>query len=336
MATKASTMTIAYQLDNIKVSRARADLLTIPALTIAKGQCIALTGKNGAGKSTLLDLLAFVTTPSKGTIYLAGSPVTKPLNRQQRRMIAYVSQHPYLLAGKVADNLALALSLQGIKRAHQQSYIEKALAQMDISHLMGQPVHTLSGGEIKRVAIARAISYQPDILLLDEPFSHLDKYHSKQLETLITAMIKTRKHTIILTTHHSLQGMTLADKTVHLVDGYLKDYPLLNLLPGSFQRPIFHTGKINIHATSTLDNARFAAIDPHDIIISSAPLQSSMRNQFNGRLTLIAEQGQSVRLTIDCGHTFHAIISHDALSQLKLSLGETVWLSFKSTAVTLF
>jgi tungstate transport system ATP-binding protein len=91
-----------------------------------------------------------------------------------------------------------------------------------------------------------------------------------------------------------------------------------------------------IHVTSELTNARHLAVDPREIIVSPQPLQSSMRNSFSGRLTLIAEEGNAIRLTIECAERFHVIISSEALISLNLSLGDTVWLSFKSTAVTVF
>ncbi|RLA01284.1 MAG: ABC transporter ATP-binding protein, partial [Gammaproteobacteria bacterium] len=99
---------------------------------------------------------------------------------------------------------------------------------------------------------------------------------------------------------------------------------------------VFDTGHLQIHTISQLATARHIAIDPSEIIISTQELQSSMQNHYMGRLILIAEEIGTIRLTIDCGERFHAIISPKSLSDLNLTIGDTVWLSFKSTAVSIF
>lgn len=329
-------MTWAYQLSHIKVMRKQRCILDIPQLNLPKNQCISLLGDNGAGKSSLLNLLAFVNSPSEGEIKLAGRHVTNDINPEQRRSIAYVAQHPYLLAGSVFDNIRLALTLQGIKPQHHIALIKGALEQVNSGHLINQCVNTLSGGELKRVAIARAISYQPDILLLDEPFSHLDQTYFQQLETILRQLNQQSDKTIIFSTHNRLQGLALAQSTINLVKGKLTANPLINLFQGHISNKIFNTTNLKIYTTSQLEHAQHLSINPSEIIVSSQELESSMRNQFQGRLILIAEEGNTIRLSIECGELFQVIISSEALSELNLSVGSTVWLSFKSTAVNVF
>ena len=336
MVSASAIMTWAYQLSNIKVIRKQRCILDIPALNLPKNQCISLLGDNGAGKSSLLDLLAFVSKPSQGEIKLAGQEISKDLNPKQRSSIAYVAQHPYLLSGSVFDNIQLALKLQGVKSKYYSSLIKSALEHVNASHLITQQVNTLSGGELKRVAIARAISYEPDILLLDEPFSHLDQTQIQQLEVILRQLSQQDNKTIIFSTHNRFQGLALAESTINLVEGKLTSNPLLNIFHGKISNELFDTGKLKIHTTSRLKQAQHLAINPTEIIVSSHKLQSSMRNQFQGRLILIAEEGNAIRLSIDCDELFQVIISSDALSELKLSIGSPVWLSFKSTAVNIF
>ena len=111
--------------------------------------------------------------------------------------------------------------------------------------------------------------------------------------------------------------------------------PLLNVFHGELSEHFFDTGNIKIHTTSQ-QQASHIAIDPHEIIISNGILSSSMRNQFTGRLTAISEEAGTIHLTIDCGERFYAIISPEALHELGLSIGKSVCLSFKSTAVSIF
>ncbi|RKZ96847.1 MAG: ABC transporter ATP-binding protein [Gammaproteobacteria bacterium] len=329
-------MSSSYQLKNIKVHHGQQCVLDIPELSLPEEKCIALLGDNGAGKSTLLDLLAFTSRPDQGEITLKRQATLYPLHPKQRQMIGYVPQHPFLLAGSVADNIQLALRLQGIERKQHQNQIKQALELVNLDHLAQQAAHTLSGGELKRAAIARAVAYQPDILLLDEPFSHLDQIHSQQFEDIIQHLASQSGKTVIFSTHDRLQGLALADSTINLVAGKTTKSPLLNLFHGTMHDQVFDTGHLQIHTISQLATARHIAIDPSEIIISTQELQSSMQNHYMGRLILIAEEIGTIRLTIDCGERFHAIISPKSLSDLNLTIGDTVWLSFKSTAVSIF
>jgi molybdopterin-binding protein len=326
----------AYELSNIKLEQQHKTILNISQLTIASGKCIALLGENGAGKTSLINLLAFTTQTNYGSIHLFGEKIQSKLNKKQRRRIGLVHQQPFLLPGTVADNIELALTLQGVAHSELSDLAQQALKQVNLVELADQPANTLSGGELKRVAIARAIAYQPDILLLDEPFSHLDQRHIQQLEQSISHFAQQTDKTVIFSTHDRLQALALADTTINLVAGKITAAPLLNLYHGKFKHHFFDTGKMEIHVTSELTNAQHLAVDPNQIIVSPQPLKSSMRNSFPGRLSLISEEGHAIRLAIECGERFHVIISPEALASLKLSLGDAVWLSFKSTAVTIF
>lgn len=326
----------AYELSNIKLEQQSKTILDIEQLTINSDQCVAVLGENGAGKTSLINLLAFTSHPSYGSIKFFSEKLKSKPSPVQRRRIGLVHQQPYLLPGTVADNIQLALSLQGIAKSRISILTQHALEKVNLIDLADQPAHTLSGGELKRVAIARAIAYQPDILLLDEPFSHLDQRHIHQLEESINHFALQAGKTVIFSTHDRFQAQALANSTINLVAGKITTAPLLNLYHGKLEHPFFNTGQIMIHVTSEHTHARHLAVDPREIIVSPQPLQSSMRNNFSGRLTLIAEEANTICLAIECGERFHVIISREALASLNLSLGDTVWLSFKSTAVTVF
>lgn len=329
-------MTNAYQLKNITVNYQHNVVLDIAELIIPQGKCSVLLGENGAGKSTLLTLLACLSVPNKGSLDVLNQAIELPLSSNLRQKIGFVEQHPYLLSGTVEYNLKLTLKLQGIPSTKHDNLIQRALEQTKTIHLAKKLTNTLSGGELKRVAIARSIVYQPDILLLDEPFSHLDQRHIQLLEEFIVNFAKQENKTIIFSSHDRLQGMALADNIINLVAGKITASPLLNVFHGSLSDHLFDTGKLQFHTISTQINAHHIAIDPREIIISAQALQSSMRNCFSGRLILIAEEEESVRLTVDCGESFHVLISPESLKNLNLSLGMHVFLSFKSTAVTVF
>ena len=327
----------AYQLNDIEVRYGQTKALEISSLALATNQSTALLGENGAGKSTLMHLLAFIQKPDAGLIHFQGEAVKDTLSSQQRQKIGFVSQQPYLLTGSIRDNLKLALKLQHIPRHLHQPFIDEALTIVNLTDLSDQDAATLSGGELKRAAIARAIVYQPDILLLDEPFSHLDQRHIRQLEKTIQLFAQKSGKTVVFSTHDRLQAMAIANNSVNLVSGRVTSAPLLNLYHGHCHQQQFNTGQIVVHVPENKPEARHIAIDPREIIISDQPLEhTSMLNRFQGRLIQIAEETGHIRLLVDCGERFHAIITPTSLNKLALQLGDTVWLSFKASAVSIF
>lgn len=330
-------MTSAYQLNDIGIRFGSTEALNIDSLSLPSNQSTALLGENGAGKSTLMHLLAFILRPQQGQILLSGQVITGKPTAGQRRQIGFVSQQPYLLQGSVSDNLKLALKLQRVPHASHPALIEKALNLVNLTGLADQDAATLSGGELKRAAIARAVVYEPDILLLDEPFSHLDQRHIRQLEQTIRQFSAEAGKTVIFSTHDRLQAMAIADNSINLVGGRVTAAPLLNLYHGQCHQQLFDTGKITVHIAEKAPEARHLAIDPSQIIVSDQPLDhTSMLNQFRGRLIQITEESGHVRLLVDCGELFHAIITPTSLHKLSLHLGYTVWINFKASAVTVF
>ena len=336
MATTRIPMTPAYILSKIKVLHQGQCNLNIPRLEISPNQCVAILGDNGAGKSTLLNLLAYLNEPDEGELSFMGQQRKSRLSRLQRRHIGYVNQQPFLLSGSLYDNIALALKLQGIPSAQRPKLTDRALQQVNLNHLASKPAYTLSGGELKRAAIARAIAHEPQVLLLDEPFSHLDQNHIQQLELIIESLASQAGKTVIFSTHDRLQGAALANTTINLIKGEITKTPLLNVFQGQLDDRIFNTGKLYIYTSGQHLKANHIAIDPHEIIISTSVLDSSMRNHFSGRLTAISEEAGTIHLTIDCKERFYAIISIESLQSLSLSIGDNLCLSFKSTAVSLF
>ena len=329
-------MTFAYQLQHIQVHAGSQCILDLPKLDIPAGKLIALLGDNGAGKSTLLNLLALTTQPSQGEFTLAAQPFTPTTSKQMQRQLGYVAQQPYLFHGSVENNIQLALKLQGSPREHNAALVQSALEQVGLTQLANQSAASLSGGERKRAAIARAIAHQPKILLLDEPFSHLDTTSRKQLTQIIQHYASQPEHTVIFSTHDHLQALSLNDDVIYLNQGKLAPAPRLNLFHGSQQQHVFDTGKLKIEIPQGPQKTNYIAIDPKQIVISKQALHSSMRNHFLGRLILIAEENNVIHLTVDCGENFHVLISPQSLESLDLSVGKELWLSFKSNAVQCF
>src|SRR3989440_535225 len=153
-------------------------VLDIERFAVAPGSGVAIVGPNGSGKSTLLRLLALLERPSEGEVRLDGVAVA---GAGPRRRITLVEQRPVLLRGTVRENLAFGLQVRGIRRTEVNRRVENVAARLGITALLRRRRHELSDGEVQRVAVARALAVEPDVLLLDEPASSADRAAAQTL-----------------------------------------------------------------------------------------------------------------------------------------------------------
>jgi ABC-type lipoprotein export system ATPase subunit len=191
-------------------------------LTVKQGEFITIRGKSGVGKSTLLKILGFLETPNAGTIKLFGKDITK-LNDSQRselrlKNIGFAFQFFNLLSSlTVNENIELPLALAGVKKNQRKQRITELLNYFQIEHLAERFPENLSGGEKQRIAIIRALSNNPKILLADEPTSSIDDENTELLMNLLTSINKNQDLTIIMTTtdlyekYPTTQDLTLKD-----------------------------------------------------------------------------------------------------------------------------
>jgi len=327
-------MSSAYQLHNIRFHYAETLALSLPELFIQAHKTTALTGPNGSGKSTLLQLLAFITRPSQGEVHFQGAVVKTSDQLRLRKRVGFLSQKPYLLRGTVLDNIMLALKLRGINKLQRRQAMQ-ALEALNIAHIALQPASALSGGELQKAALARILALQPEVLLLDEPFSYLDQISAQNFEQFISDYSRQPENTLIFSTHNRLQGYALANDIISLIDGESVKSPLINLFHGNLRNHRFYTGSLEIILPDDHLTGKHIAIDPHEIVISKHPLHSSMRNCFAGRIITIAEEMGKVRICIACGERFQALITYQALNDLELRLGDQAWINFKANSVVI-
>lgn len=327
-------MTQAYQLSNIKFFYADKLALSLPVLNIRAGKITALVGPNGCGKSTLLNLLAFLQKNQQGQICFFSQPVKQKISTALIKRVSFLPQKPYLLSRTVVDNLFLTMKFHHMKADYLKT-IQLTLEKLGIAALGQQQAKTLSGGELQKVALARAIITQPEVLIMDEPFSCLDQNGEQLLIELMTKYSDDHK-TLIFSTHDRLQGIAIADDVVSLFKGKLVKTPLLNLFQGFTQNQLFNTGKIRMMLTNNTHDCQYVSIDPNKIVLSREPLVSSIRNQFQGRVTAIMEEKGEIRVTVLAGEFFHVLITRQSLKDLDIALGELLWVSFKSNSILAF
>jgi tungstate transport system ATP-binding protein len=187
-------------------------------LTLRPGVRTVVMGPNGAGKSVLLRLLHGLLEPSAGVILWGGREAGHAIRLRQ----AMVFQRPVLLRRSALANITHALRPRGIPRRARQARAEKMLAAAGLGALTGTPARLLSGGEQQRLAIARALSLEPDVLFLDEPSANLDPASTFAIEQLIQ-QAHDEGTKIVLVTHDIGQARRLADEVVFLHRGRLEE-----------------------------------------------------------------------------------------------------------------
>lgn len=325
-----------YELTDIEFAYNGEAVLSFAGLAVDSEGITAVVGPNGSGKSTLLNLLAFMERPRRGSIRFRGEVVQAADQARMRRSVGYVQQKPYLFHSSVRGNIEAGLKFRGVARMERRRQSDRILHEFNLDNLAERYAHDLSGGEAQKVAIARALILKPRVLILDEPFSHLDRSFRRELETMLTGINARQNTAVIFTTHDQLQAQAVAHQTLSLFDGHPVPVSTVNLFSGHCAGEIFDTGRVRIRLPESAGDGRRLAIDSNHLVLSGRELESSMRNRFRGRITSLSEEYGSIHVTIQAGETFQAAVTPDALRELGLSVGDEVWVSFKSTAVHVF
>jgi putative ABC transport system ATP-binding protein len=203
----------------------RVEVLRGVGLPVAAGEVVALTGPSGSGKSTLLHILAGLTPPTSGSVRVCGEELAglgddaRCLLR--RRRVGLVFQAFHLIDVLTAEeNVALPLSLAGVRPREAAARAARALAAVGLGDRRGRRPDELSGGEQQRVAVARALAAEPDLLLADEPTGNLDSLSGRRVLDLLRGVSGRRGPALLLATHDP-GCAALADREVRLRDGRL-------------------------------------------------------------------------------------------------------------------
>jgi tungstate transport system ATP-binding protein len=210
-----ATQSPAFELVGVRHRYGARTVLSIPQLSIPRGETLGIIGPSGAGKSTLLRLLQGLERPTEGTINVDGAPMPHPVPLPLARRITTVFQRPLMLDRSVRDNVLFGLRLRGRK---DRSPADPLLERFGLGHLANSQARLLSGGEIQRVALARAMAIEPHVLLLDEPAANLDPANVARVEALIRDA-QSLGTTIVLVTHNTHEARRLAHRTLLLIEG---------------------------------------------------------------------------------------------------------------------
>ncbi len=202
------------------------------SLTIAAGEFVSIMGPSGSGKSTLMHLLGALDTPTSGQALFQGRDLQALSDRERSRFrrskIGFVFQFFNLLPTlTAAENVALPLFLDGQSRGRALKQAAAALERVGLGHRAEHHPEEMSGGEMQRVAVARALVMEPEAVLCDEPTGNLDSANSREILNLLRSLPEKGRRSVVMVTHDP-QAAAYADRLVHIRDGLVADIEELN------------------------------------------------------------------------------------------------------------
>jgi len=205
---------------NLGKSYKKRPVLRDVSLELHRGEVVALLGPNGAGKTTCFYSIAGLVNPDAGTVTVDGVDISfLPMYRRAKMGIGYLPQEASIFRGmSVEDNIRAILELSVKGRRQQQKMLEELMAEFSITHLRRASALSLSGGERRRVEIARCLASQPKYVLFDEPFAGVDPIAVNEIRELV-AHLKDRGIGVLITDHNVRETLEIVDRAYILHDG---------------------------------------------------------------------------------------------------------------------
>jgi molybdopterin-binding protein len=355
-------MTERLAVRGLSVVFGRREVLRVEALGVSAGEVLAVIGPNGAGKSTLVQALGLLLEPAAGQVFFDGEPVDGDRLRYRRRM-AVVFQEPLLLDTTVEANVATGLALRGVRGEEQRRRVSEWLDRFGIAHLAKRSARTLSGGEAQRTSLARALVLEPEVLLLDEPFSALDAPARQALTDDLDGVLGATGIATVFVTHDRAEALRLGDRVGVLMGGRLRQagppeevfaapadeevaafVGIETIVPGRVLSVESGLASVDVAGHTVEAGAPPGVADqvlvclrPEDIILSrrAGHERTSARNALPATVRRVLPSGHFVRVELDAGFPLVALITRQSLEELSLAPGAEVMASFKATAVHL-
>jgi tungstate transport system ATP-binding protein len=346
---------------NLVVKRSGVTVLDINELNVQQGRILALIGPNGAGKSTLLLTMAGLLKPDHGKIYYRGNLVDGSTCRSSmRRRVSVVFQEPLLLNTSVSKNVALGLKFRHLTGSEIEKRVDESLEYFGISSLAKRSAKTLSGGEEKRVSLARAFALKPELIMMDEAFNSLDPPTREGLMEDLRHILEETKITAVLALHDREETLRLAQDvsvmnsgklvqsgttaeifnhpdsefvanfvgTETILEGTVKSCSEGNIIVSVYGKEIEAIGDCFV------GQKVYCCLRPENVTVLSQTLgKSSARNIFEAKVSKVVRQGFFNKLTLDCGFPLIAYITITSCEDLRIMPGVTVLASFKATSV---
>jgi len=217
-------MTALLELENLTRRYGDVNALADASLKVDRGEIVGLLGPSGAGKTTLLRMAGLLEAPTSGRVVFDGQTAhaDKKDSLVLRRRMAMILQKPVVFIGSVMRNATYGLRIRGYPESQARRLVEPVMESVGLSGMAGRPASTLSGGEVQRLAFARATVLKPELLLLDEFTANLDPANVALLEKGIR-QYRDGGGTVLLVTHNLAQGKRLADRVCLLLGGKIAE-----------------------------------------------------------------------------------------------------------------
>jgi tungstate transport system ATP-binding protein len=346
---------------DLRVERGGHAVLDVASFRLEDGEFVSLIGPNGCGKSTLLLSMMGLLPRAGGAITFRGEDVLSGDRVARRRRMGMVLQEPLLFDATVRDNVAAGLRLRGLGRAETRRRVETYLERFRLAGLAERSARKLSGGEARRVSLARALAVEPEVVFLDEPFASLDVPTRQSITADLERTIRATRMAAILVTHDRSEALRLSDRIVVMNAGRIvqSDAPSVvmnspvnefvascvgmeTILPGEVLRSeggevvVGVAGaEIDTVAEASVGAQVYCCVRPENVVIEVVnPTQtSSARNVFMARITRVASVGPFLEVRLDCGFPLVAHVTAESFAKLRLEEGKRVWASFKATAI---
>jgi molybdopterin-binding protein len=323
---------------------------------VEDGDYFIILGPSGAGKTQILELMAGLTDQDEGNIIVDGEDITgwKIQSRPFGLVFQDYAIFPHL---SIRENISYAIRFKGLGRQQVLSLVSEQAEAMEISHLLDRRPHSLSGGELQRVALARTLIRKPKYLLLDEPLASLDVSLRQGLRSLLKRL-NNEGQTIVHVTHDYEEALVLANKVAVINQGKIIQIgPAEDVFhkPGSEFVAMFtgvknyfparlyreqdrqygelENGMVLRLNTEEPEGKGFVLLRGEDIFISLNDLPTSATNQMKGQILEISPSPFGFEILIDSGTRFYARITRESLQNLALRPGKEIWISFKAANV---
>ncbi|MFC7705526.1 ABC transporter ATP-binding protein [Plastorhodobacter daqingensis] len=297
-------------IENVTKSYSGFNALSDVSLDIGSGEFLTLLGPSGSGKTTLLMVLAGFTRPTDGRVLVGGQDMTRvpPHKRDFGMVFQNYALFPHM---NVQGNVAYPLRLRGVSRAETESRVARALDLVQLGHLAHRGVDELSGGQKQRIALARAIVFEPRVLLMDEPLSALDKNLREQMQIEIRALHESLGITTVYVTHDQREALTMSDRIVVIEAGRISQIGaprdiyerpanafVADFIGESSLLPVQATGTGYRFADSVLKSdaapgGQYLVVRPEKMEFHQPGMEAD-HNLFNGHVKQVVYQGETV------------------------------------------
>ena len=346
---------LGLKIENISKSWSEFKLKNID-LTIDDGDYFIIIGPTGAGKTLLLEIIMGFHKPDEGRIVLNGKDITD--EPPEKRNVGYVSQNCVLFPNmNVRQNVEFGLKMKGISKTERKQTVNQLLAFTGLKSMEHRRPATLSGGEKQKVALARALAPEPQMIILDEPLTAIDLETACEIKSELKRIHQSGK-TVIHVTHNQVEGFSLGSKMAILNSGKIvqtgkpkeifakprskfvarflgyENVFKAQLIEQQGLLSLVSVDGVKLKVAGTIDAPECTiAVRPEDIVVDLAPITNDAMNILKGTIIEFVDQGPTVSITVDAVLPLKVIMTKSFFIETNLEAGQETWLAFKHTAV---